>query len=158
MTAVKSRTRKSPGAYRSIGEVSAELNLEPHVLRYWESRFPHQVSPAKRADGRRLFRPRDIDALRAIRFLVHERGMTLKGAKDILTWQGVAAVLSGSATLTCVPSHGPARALQGSLAREIEEGRLAGTPAAHQERLAGALNGLEDLKSRLDALRQRRSA
>ncbi|MFN3313691.1 MAG: MerR family transcriptional regulator [Hyphomonas sp.] len=158
MAAVKSRTQKAPGAYRSIGEVSAELNLEPHVLRYWEGRFPQQVAPAKRADGRRLFRPQDIDALRAIRFLVHERGMTLKGAKDILTRQGVAAVLAGSATLASGPAPGPARALQDSLARAIEAGRLAGTPAAHQERLAGALNGLEDVKSRLDALRQRRIA
>lgn len=159
MTAVKPRIRKSPGAYRSIGEVAAELTLEPHVLRYWESRFPKHVAPVKRADGRRLFRPQDIDALRAIRRLVHERGMTLKGAQLILAEQGVAAVLAGSATLTSAPAPaGPARALQYSLARAVEQGRLAGTPPAHRERLAGALNGLEDLKSRLDALRQRRIA
>lgn len=156
MTAVKSRSPKSPGAYRSIGEVSAELNLEPHVLRYWESRFPKHVSPVKCANGRRLFRPQDIDALRAIRLLVHERGMTLKGAKSILAGQGVAAVLAGSATLA--PGPGPARALQESLARAVEAGRLSGSPSAQRERLAGTLTGLEDVKSRLDALRQRRIA
>ena len=55
MTAVRARVEKSADAYRSIGEAAAELGLEPHVLRYWETRFPRQVSPVKRPDGRRYF-------------------------------------------------------------------------------------------------------
>jgi DNA-binding transcriptional MerR regulator len=107
MTAARNRVEKSATAFRSIGEAAAELGLETHVLRYWESKFPRDVKPVKRADGRRLFRPQDLEALRAIQILVHERGMTLKGAKSILAEQGLAAVLSGAAKLGTAAS--PAR-------------------------------------------------
>lgn len=156
MTALKARIEKSADAYRSIGEAAAELGLEPHVLRYWETRFPKQVSPVKRPDGRRLFRPQDLDALRAIRILVHERGMTLKGAKALLTQQGVGAVLEGTATITpdAVPAAGHARALQETLARAY--GDVPADPEARRERLNETLNELSELKAKLDALRKRR--
>ncbi|MFN4024680.1 MAG: MerR family transcriptional regulator [Hyphomonas sp.] len=154
MAASKARIEKSADAYRSIGEASAELGLEPHVLRYWETRFPRHVSPVKRPDGRRMFRPQDLDALRAIRILVHERGMTLKGAKAVLVEQGVTAVLAGTATLlpdapASAPS--PARALQHTVARAF------GALPDRQERLTETLSELSDIKSRLDALRARRA-
>ena len=154
MTALKARIEKSADAYRSIGEAAAELGLEPHVLRYWETRFPKQVSPVKRPDGRRLFRPQDLDALRAIRILVHERGMTLKGAKALLTEQGVAAVLEGTATITPDAAAGHARALQETLARAY--GDVSADPEARRERLNETLNELSELKAKLDALRTRR--
>lgn len=159
MAASKARIEKSADAYRSIGEAAAELGLEPHVLRYWETRFPRHVSPVKRADGRRMFRPQDLDALRAIRILVHERGMTLKGAKSILTGQGVAAVLAGTATIQpdapeSAPS--PARALQHSVARAFGAIPDAELPEA-RERLTETLSELSDIKSRLDRARTRRA-
>lgn len=154
MSALKARIEKSADAYRSIGEAAAELGLETHVLRYWETRFPRQVSPVKRPDGRRLFRPQDLDALRAIRILVHERGMTLKGAKAVLVQQGVAAVLDGTATITPDTAPSPARALQQTLARAFND--VPTDPEARRERLNETLNELSDLKSRLDALRARR--
>lgn len=154
MTALKARIEKSADAYRSIGEAAAELGLETHVLRYWETRFPRQVSPVKRPDGRRLFRPQDLDALRAIRILVHERGMTLKGAKAVLVQQGVAAVLAGTATITPDTAASPARALQETLARAYSD--MPTDPEARRERLNETLNELSDLKLRLDALRARR--
>lgn len=157
MTAVRARVEKSADAYRSIGEAAAELGLEPHVLRYWETRFPRQVSPVKRPDGRRFFRPQDIDALRAIRILVHERGMTLKGAKAVMTEQGVAAVLEGKAAITpdAAPAAEHARALQQTLARAY--GDVPADPQARRERLSETLSELSDLKSRLDALRAQRA-
>ncbi|MBA4227100.1 MAG: MerR family transcriptional regulator [Hyphomonas sp.] len=154
MTALKARIEKSADAYRSIGEAAAELGLETHVLRYWETRFPRQVSPVKRPDGRRLFRPQDIDALRAIRILVHERGMTLKGAKAVLVQQGVAAVLTGTATITPDTAASPARELQETLARAFTD--VPTDPEARRERLNGTLTELSELKLRLDALRARR--
>ncbi len=154
MTALKSRIEKSSTAFRSIGEAASELGLETHVLRYWETRFPKDVRPIKRDDGRRMFRPQDMDALRAIRVLVHERGMTLKGAKAILAEQGIEAVLGGTATLTAaaleaVPS--PARALQESVARAFAS-------ADRKTRLEEALQELTDIKGRIDAARARRAA
>lgn len=153
MTALKSRIEKSESAFRSIGEAASELGLETHVLRYWETRFPKDVRPIKRDDGRRMFRPEDMNALRAIRVLVHERGMTLKGAKSILAEQGIAAVLGGTATLSAsaeaIPS--PARELQASVARAFG-------PADRTTRLEEALLELTGIKTRIDAARARRVA
>lgn len=159
MTASRNRVEKSAKAFRSIGEAAAELGLETHVLRYWESKFPRDVKPVKRSDGRRLFRPQDIDALRAIQILVHERGLTLKGAKSLLAEQGLQAVLSGAATL----GHGttaasPARELQQTVAKAFNTEIPLETAPERQERLEGALVGLTDLKARLDAMRVRRAA
>ena len=154
MTALKSRIEKSSTAFRSIGEAASELGLETHVLRYWETRFPKDIRPIKRDDGRRMFRPQDMDALRAIRILVHERGMTLKGAKTILAEQGIEAVLGGTATLSAatleaVPS--PARELQASVARAF-------AAPDQKTRLEEALQELTDIKGRIDAARARRAA
>lgn len=154
MTALKSRIEKSNSAFRSIGEAATELGLETHVLRYWETRFPKEVRPIKRDDGRRMFRPQDIDALRAIRVLVHERGMTLKGAKTILAEQGIDAVLAGTVTLSAAqlePVPSPARELQASVARAF-----GGTD--RKTRLEDALAELTSIKSRIDAARARSAA
>jgi DNA-binding transcriptional MerR regulator len=154
MTALRSRIEKSSSAFRSIGEAASELGLETHVLRYWETRFPKDIRPIKRDDGRRMFRPQDMDALRAVRILVHARGMTLKGAKTILAQQGIEAVLAGTATLSAatleaVPS--PARELQASVARAF-------AAPDRKTRLEEALQELTDIKSRIDAARARRAA
>ncbi|MBA3069998.1 MAG: MerR family transcriptional regulator [Hyphomonas sp.] len=158
MTALRSRIEKSSSALRSIGEAANELGLETHVLRYWETRFPKDVRPIKRDDGRRMFRPQDMDALRAIRVLVHDRGMTLKGAKAILAEQGIEAVLAGTATLTAAapePVPSPARELQASVARAFGAQEDA---ADRKVRLEGALQELTGIKSRIDAARARRAA
>lgn len=154
MTALRSRIEKSSSAFRSIGEAASELGLETHVLRYWETRFPKDIRPIKREDGRRMFRPQDMDALRAVRVLVHARGMTLKGARTILSEQGVEAVLAGTATLSAailesVPS--PACELQASVARAF-------AAPDRKTRLEEALQDLADIKSRIDAARARRAA
>ena len=158
MTAARSRIEKSSAAFRSIGEAASELGLETHVLRYWETRFPKDVRPVKRPDGRRMFRPEDMDALRAIRILVHERGMTLKGAKSILAEQGIDAVLGGTATLSvggAEPAPSPARELQASIARAFGASEA---DDSRKERLEEALRELTDIKTRLDAVRARRAA
>ncbi|WP_421786486.1 MerR family transcriptional regulator [Hyphobacterium sp.] len=84
-------TRKDPEAYRTISEAAGELDLPAHVLRFWESRFS-QIKPVKRAGGRRLYRPSDLQLLRGIRALLYEQGYTIKGAQKYLRENGVAAV------------------------------------------------------------------
>jgi hypothetical protein len=49
-------TRKSEQAFRTIGELAAELGVPQHILRYWETRFP-QLKPLQRAGNRRYYRP-----------------------------------------------------------------------------------------------------
>ena len=71
---------KYAGALRTIGEVSEALGIKPHVLRYWEDRFP-SLRPLKRAGGRRLYRAEDVVLIERIASLVTREGYTLKGAK-----------------------------------------------------------------------------
>ena len=70
---------KEDGALRTIGEVSAALDIKTHVLRYWEQQFP-MLDPLKRSGGRRYYRPEDVELVRRIDHLVNARGYTIKGA------------------------------------------------------------------------------
>lgn len=79
---------KATEAFRNIGEVSKELAVKKHVLRFWEQKFP-QVRPMKRGGGRRLYRPADVELLRGIRDLLQNAGYTIKGVQKILREQGI---------------------------------------------------------------------
>ncbi len=81
-------TDKSPEAFRTISEVADALDVPPHVLRFWETRFT-QVKPVKRGGGRRYYRPEDVRLLRGIRGLLYDDGMTIKGVQKILREKGV---------------------------------------------------------------------
>ena len=61
---------KATDAFRTIGEVSDELDVAKHVLRFWEGKFP-QLKPMKRGGGRRFYRPEDVALLRGIHHLLH---------------------------------------------------------------------------------------
>ena len=60
---------KSAAAFRTISEVSDELDVPQHVLRFWETKFS-SVRPLKRGGGRRYYRPEDVTLLRRIRNLL----------------------------------------------------------------------------------------
>ena len=75
--------RKSPDAFRTIGEAAAEIGVEPHVLRFWETKFT-RLKPLTRAGGRRYYRPEDLELLRRIKQLLHDDGLTIRGAQKIL--------------------------------------------------------------------------
>ena len=75
--------KKGPDAYRTIGEASKEVGVEPYVLRFWETKFS-QLSPVKRSGGRRFYRPSDIDKLKIIKSLLYDNGLTIKGAVEQL--------------------------------------------------------------------------
>jgi DNA-binding transcriptional MerR regulator len=85
------RGGKSAAAFRTISEVAADLDVPPHVLRFWESKFS-QIKPLKRGGGRRYYRPEDIDLLRRIRTLLYRDGYTIKGVQKLLRSPGVRAV------------------------------------------------------------------
>ena len=88
-------TAKSDGAFRTIGEVAESLDLPPHVLRFWETRFA-EIEPVKRAGGRRYYRPRDVELVAAIRHLLYGRGYTIKGVQRLLREQGARAVIESA--------------------------------------------------------------
>ena len=82
-----SRIAKAPDAFRTISEVSEQLDVPQHVLRFWEAKFT-QVRPLKRAGGRRYYRPDDIDLLKGVRALLYNEGLTIKGVQKVLREQG----------------------------------------------------------------------
>jgi DNA-binding transcriptional MerR regulator len=74
---------KSHAAFRTISEVSEDLDVPQHVLRFWETKF-NQVKPLKRGGGRRYYRPEDVELLRRIRELLYTDGYTIKGVQKLL--------------------------------------------------------------------------
>ena len=76
-------TDKSSDAFRTISEVSATLDVPPHVIRFWETKFTN-LRPLKRSGGRRYYRPDDVTVLTRIRDLLYKDGFTIKGAQRFL--------------------------------------------------------------------------
>lgn len=89
---------KSKDAFRTISEVAEWLETPAHVLRFWESKFT-QVKPVKRAGGRRYYRPADMQLLGGIKKLLHDDGLTIKGAQKLLREHGVKHVAALSQPL-----------------------------------------------------------
>jgi DNA-binding transcriptional MerR regulator len=69
--------------YYSISEVAEMTDLEPHVLRYWESEF-EQLQPKKNRAGNRVYTERDIAVVRRLKHLLREDKYTLEGARQVL--------------------------------------------------------------------------
>jgi DNA-binding transcriptional MerR regulator len=78
---------KSGEAFRTIGELSAELGVPQHILRYWETRFP-QLRPLQRAGNRRYYRPADAELVRRIDRLLNQEGYTIRGVQKLLASKG----------------------------------------------------------------------
>jgi DNA-binding transcriptional MerR regulator len=89
---------KSADAFRTISEVAEWLDLPTHVLRFWESKFS-QIKPVKRAGGRRYYRPRDMQLIGGLKTLLHDDGMTIRGAQKLLKENGVQHVIDLSPPL-----------------------------------------------------------
>ena len=78
---------KTTRAFRTISEAGDELDLQPHVLRFWESKFP-QIKPIKRGGGRRFYRPEDIEFLRGIKILLHDEKHPIKDVQKLIRVKG----------------------------------------------------------------------
>ena len=98
---------KAEGAFLTISELSGELGLPQHILRYWETRFP-QLRPLQRSGNRRYYRPTDVVLVRRINQLLNVEGFTVRGAQKALA-EGVALVKPAPSTAVV-----PLQAEQGS--------------------------------------------
>ena len=76
-------SQKASDAFRTISEVADHLDIPPHVLRFWETKFA-SLRPLKRSGGRRYYRPDDVALLERIRDLLYKEGFTIKGAQKHL--------------------------------------------------------------------------
>ena len=83
---------KTTRAFRTISEAGEELDLQPHVLRFWESKFP-QIKPMKRGGGRRFYRPEDIEFLRGIKILLHDEKHPIKDVQKLIRVKGAGRIM-----------------------------------------------------------------
>ena len=84
---------KSPEAFRTISEVSKDLSLPQHVLRFWETKFA-QIKPIKRGGGRRYYRPEDVRLLKGIKSLLYNDGYTIRGVQKVIKENGTKKLLT----------------------------------------------------------------
>lgn len=66
--------------YYSIGEVSKITQVEPHVLRYWETLFD-ELTPRKNRAGNRTYNKEDIETILRLKELIQVRKYSTAGAK-----------------------------------------------------------------------------
>ena len=124
--------QKDPGALKTIGELSNELGVAQHILRYWETRFP-QLKPMQRAGNRRYYRPADVALARRIHRLLNEEGYTVRGVQKLLRDKEAQAVEVAVAAHQAVREPAPRR----EEPSRVDVSRLIEV----RNRLAGALNG-----------------
>ena len=158
--------RKSATAYRTISEVSDDLAVPQHVLRFWETKFS-QVRPLKRGGGRRYYRPEDVQLLRRIQRLLYEEGYTIKGVQRLLK-EGKSAEADGpppTGEAAAPPSSGPAHPVPVTRAKPAakaqdemqlsllagagREGRGQGLPSELRDELTVLLAELKRLQAAL---------
>jgi DNA-binding transcriptional MerR regulator len=69
--------------YFRIGEVSKILDVDPYVVRFWESEFK-SIKPIRTKSYQRLYRKKDLEELLIIKKLLYGDGFTIRGAKKQL--------------------------------------------------------------------------
>ena len=137
---------KSPNAFRTISEAAEAVGAPQHVLRFWETKFPF-VTPVKRAGGRRFYRPNDIVVLKAIRRLLHDEGLTIKGVQRLHKEQGIArlAAYGDSGEAFAMDAEPGAALTQATDPTPLNWGRS-------ESELRAILTNLETARARLDAV------
>jgi DNA-binding transcriptional MerR regulator len=102
------------GRLYKIGEVCKIAEVQPYVLRYWETEFP-PLAPNKSGGGQRLYTRREIDIILRIKQLLYSEGFTIAGAKKKLDVEMSAPVAEIAAA---APSKDVSKAL-GDVKREL---------------------------------------
>ncbi len=126
---------KDPNAFVTIGELSADLGIPQHILRYWELKFP-QLRPLQRAGNRRYYRPADVALARRIHRLLGAEGYTVRGVQKLLR-DSAAAPESAPAPEPTISALPRAPAEPAPAAPSFDYGRL----IELRDRLAAALAG-----------------
>ena len=133
---------KSADAFRTISEAADEVGAPQHVLRFWETKFDF-VTPVKRAGGRRFYRPQDIAVLKAVKRLLHDDGLTIRGVQRLHKEQGLKKLIGAEAAALIDDGDVTISATTSDVAR------------AETSKLHRVLADLEQAKARLDAVLSR---
>lgn len=67
--------------YFKIKDVAEMLGVQQSTLRFWEKEFDC-LNPRRSATNLRYYTPQDIETLRAISYLLRDRGLKLEAAKE----------------------------------------------------------------------------
>lgn len=133
---------KSADAFRTISEAAEEVGAPQHVLRFWETKFDF-VTPVKRAGGRRFYRPQDIAVLKAVKRLLHDDGLTIRGVQRLHKEQGLKKLIGAEAAALIDDGDVTISAATSDATR------------AETSNLHRVLADLEQAKARLDAVLSR---
>lgn len=137
---------KGPDAFRTISEAAEAVGAPQHVLRFWETKFPFVV-PVKRAGGRRFYRPQDIVVLKAIRRLLHDEGLTIKGVQRLHKDQGLARLAAYGD-----PDAAFSMDAEAGAAPAARSAPVAASSGQTERELRTILADLESARARLDAV------
>ena len=136
---------KSPEAFRTISEVSKDLSLPQHVLRFWETKFI-QIRPIKRGGGRRYYRPEDIKLLKGIKSLLYNDGYTIRGVQKVIKEVGAKKILKKEFENNFFTGNKNSNN-QIKNNNEISQHHLGETK---RKKLMSVLNDLVDLRKKID--------
>jgi len=101
-----------------IGEVCKIADVQPYVLRYWETEFP-PLAPGKSGGGQRLYTRREIDIILRIKQLLYSEGFTIAGAKKKLDVEMAAPVAEAAAPAASAPPSKDVSKALGDVKREL---------------------------------------
>ncbi len=138
------KTKKSASAFRTISEVADELNVQQHVLRFWETKFT-QVKPLKRGGGRRYYRPEDVALLRKIHHLLYSEGYTIKGVQKLLKGQGKQQIIAEEMELPAANESAPAAVEKPKQVPPAVPEKLSDKQRSILEAMLGDLKELRDI-------------
>jgi DNA-binding transcriptional MerR regulator len=119
-----------------IGEVCRMADVQPYVLRYWETEFP-PLAPEKSGGGQRLYTQREIDIVMRIKQLLYSEGFTIAGAKKKLETE-----LASGAPVVEAPAEAPPAPAKTKAAAK-REGDVQRTLANVRKELSSILKMLE---------------
>lgn len=146
--------------FYKIGEACKLLDIQPYVLRYWETEFSH-LAPDKSSSGQRVYSEKEIIIIRRLKELLYNEGYTIAGAKKRLD-QELPEMFAETTEEPLPPKGRPAARLAAVMQRTRAEAAAEGAAnqtaldTATQEKIetlrAGIRRALDDAKSILAQL------
>ena len=89
--------------YSKIGEACKRLDIQPYVLRYWETEFP-SLSPNKSKSGQRVYSETDLQVIARVKELLYDEGYTIAGAKKKLDGELASGGIRSTAAIAAAAS------------------------------------------------------
>ena len=115
-------TANGPTKRYKIGEVCKKADVQPYVLRYWETEFP-PLSPGKSGGGQRLYTDCEVEIILRIKDLLYSEGFTIAGAKKRLDSELATGALGQSSTESDEPKRQSGSGDGSGIRRVLDETR-----------------------------------